>query len=147
MIIKTESTEFLINVADTPFMDWWLAYIDNITWPNFNCTRWFYYLPENSSKVSAYLDLLEDALLYCSTHITNYDWSNSLQALENYKKEPSQLHLNILHRDFTSQILQKKRPILGRSSQNQFPNEKWLDKETFTADFFGYSENKFEYFI
>lgn len=108
MIIKTESTEFLINVADTPFMDWWLAYIDNITWPNFNCTRWFYYRKDISDKgVSKSVNLLEDALSYCSEHITDYDWSNSLQALENYKKEPSQLHLNILHRDFTSQILQK----------------------------------------
>lgn len=106
--LKTESTEVVIDVANTEFMQTWLDYMNSLTMPSFSCSRWFYYWKEISDKgVPASIDLLEDALLYCSKYITNYDWSNSLQALENFKQEPSQSHMNIIHRDFTSQILQK----------------------------------------
>lgn len=102
--IKTETSEFRIDLNNHPFTKKWINYMNNIHFPNFVSNQWGFYQSFKECPVieNKFYVQLDHALNYCNTNIAGYDFSDSLQALREFKIKPLQSHLNIIHRTFTS---------------------------------------------
>lgn len=102
--IKTETSEFKIELNDHPFTKKWIEYIRLIDFPSFVSKQWNTFQVSKQQPVTEndYYKKLEYVLKYCHENVTGYDFSRSIQALQEFKTTIAQSHLNIIHRDFTS---------------------------------------------
>ena len=108
MIIKTTETTFNIDMLDTDFVTKWRGYMNKINQPSFNMHQWYFQgWSKTGDSISANIKLIEDALEYCDKNIDTFNFALSKKSLKRFKKNPSQHHLNSIHRQFTAQTIDK----------------------------------------
>lgn len=106
MIIKTTETELKINMLDTNFVTKWKEYMNRIDQPSFNMNQWhFQGWKEESDRIKDNIKLIEDALQYCDKNIDTFNFAQSKKSLKRFKKNACQHHLNLIHRQFTTQTI------------------------------------------
>lgn len=105
--IQTQDSTFSIDVANTSFAQTWVAYSKNLTKDNFYLSGMWDMLLERQSdtNIDRYAQELHDAIEYCQTHITDYDFNPALAALDKFMQDNSQQHCNLIHRTFTFMTL------------------------------------------
>lgn len=105
--IQTKDSTFSIEIANTDFASRWVEYAQSLTKDNFYLSgQWNMTDPQASARsAKKYTKELRDAISYCAEHITDYDFSNALDALEQFQKDHNQKHCNLIHRTFTFMTL------------------------------------------
>jgi len=106
--IQTQDSTFSIDVANTVFAARWVKYAQSLTKDNFYLSGQWHMTPLdriNSKQVEKYTKELRDAIGYCAEHITDYNFSNALDALQQFQNDYDQKHCNLIHRTFTFMTL------------------------------------------